>query len=992
MRSVWQRWIGWGILLLAAHACWSLDPQRALDHYGHQSWRTDAGLPQNTVHSILQTRDGFLWLGTDGGLVRFDGVEFVTFSRENTPALPSDTVYDLFEDGAGALWISTASGLLRYRGGGFQSFAGLAPGPVWFTWQDHEGRLWAMTAGGPAVMEQDAFVRIAGAQAANPTSRQAVAEDAQGTIWMGGSNGLLAIRGKSVAQHLMEGEQVETLLLDAGAVLAGTSQGLERYAGGSLSRLITGEVTALAAGAEGSLWVGTASGLVEIPRTGQAITLASEQVDRLVRDRQGVLWAATGHGLYRVREHQLQAFTGGSALDSGRILAVFEDREGNLWIGTDSAGLHMLRDQKFTTYTTRDGLSGDFIRCVYEDPGGALWVGTDGAGLNRRTATGWAHLSTADGLASNVILSLAGGPGGDLWIGTPDGLNLRHNDGRVEHWTTADGLPDDFVRSLLADGDGSLWIGTRHGLAHRVDGKFTTYSSMDGLSSDLIGAILRGNGELWVATAGGLSRRLPDHFARVSNDTVTAIQPSTNNTVWIGTNGSGLARLRSGELQTYSYRALGLPGTIYSILEDRSSHLWLCGQTGIFRVAIRPDGNPGSVTEYGTADGMDIRECSSGGHPSAWRTGDGSLWFATLDGVSVIDPAHIAENRTPPPVVIEQVLVDDQALPPGQDLVLPAGRHRLEVRYAGLSFAAPQKVAYRYRLQGLDRGWIEAGTRRAAFYTNLSPGRYRFTVLAANNDGVWSTADASLGIRQLPHFYQTWWFYSLMLLGLGATGYLAYRWRVQQVEAQFGAVLAERGRLAREIHDTLAQGFVGISVQLELLAQLLKSSREGAREQLDHQLDQTRALVRASLADARTSIWALRSETTEDLPARLRQSCDRVSSGSPARVYLQVKGTYRPVDRKIEDELLRIGQEAVSNAVRHADARRIDVQLVYATSGVSLVVADDGRGFAPSSNGAGPEGHYGIRGMRERAQEIDAVIVLDSAPGNGTRVSVEAPL
>ena len=886
------------------------------------------------MHALLQSRDGFLWLGTDGGLVRFDGVEFVTYSRENTPVLPSDTVYDLFEDDGDALWISTAAGLLRYRDGGFQSFAGLPAGPVWFTWQDHEARLWAFTAGGPAVLEQDAFVRIPGAQSASPTRRQAVAEDTQGTLWIGSSSGLFAVKNRSVTRHLLESEQVEALLLDGDALLAGTNQGLERYSGGRVTRLSSGEVTALSPGADGSLWIGTANGLLEIPRTGQTSTVAGERVERLVRDRQGVLWVATGRGLYRVRDHQLQAFGAGTALESGRILAVLEDREGSLWIGTDSGGLHLLHDQKFTTYTTRDGLSGDFIRCVYQDPGGELWIGTDGAGLNRRTASGFAHLSTADGLASNVILSLAGGAGGDLWIGTPDGLNLRHHDGRVEHWTSADGLPDDFVRSLLSDADGSVWIGTRHGLAHRVDGKFITYSSMDGLSSDLIGAMVRANGELWVATAGGLSRKLPDHFARVSNDTVTAIQPSRDNTVWFGTNGNGLARLRGGQLQSYPYRALGLPGTIYSILEDRSARLWLCGQTGIFRVAVTPEGNPGAVTAYGTADGMNIRECSSGGHPSAWQTADGSLWFATLDGVSMIDPAHIAENRTPPPVAIEQVLVDDQVLPPGQDLVIPPGRHRLEVHYAGLSFVAPQKVIYRYQLEGLDHGWIEAGTRRAAFYTNLPPGHYRFHVLAANNDGVWSPAGASLAMRQLPHFYQTWWFYSLLLLGVGATGYLAYRWRVHQVEAQFGAVLAERGRLAREIHDTLAQGFVGISVQLELVAQLLKSSREGALEQLD----QARALVRASLADARTSIWALRSEAAEDLPARLRQSCDRVSSGSPARVYLQVKGTYRPVKRNIEDELLRIGQEAVSNAVRHAEARRIDVQLMYAANRVSLEV------------------------------------------------------
>ena len=621
--------------------------------------------------------------------------------------------------------------------------------------------------------------------------------------------------------------------------------------------------------------------------------------------------------------------------------------------------------------------------------GGDLWIGTDGAGLNRRTATGFAHLGTADGLSSNVILSLAGGDGGDLWVGTPDGLNLLHGNGRVERWTTSDGLPDDFIRSLLLDGDGSLWIGTRHGLAHRVAGKFVTYATMDGLGSDFVGAMLRGGGEFWVGTSGGLSRRQQDGFARVTYDTVTAIAENGGDSLWLGTNGNGLERLRGGNLQSYPYGSRGLPSAIYSILTDGDGRLWLCGQNGIVRVSPAAlDRTPVAVTAYGTGDGMNIRECSSGGHPSAWKRADGSLWFATLDGVSMIDPAHIPENQTPPPVSIEQVMVDDQARAVGEDLVIPPGSHRLEVRYAGLSFAAPLKVTYRYQLEGLDRGWIEAGGRRAAFYTNLSPGRYRFHVLAANNDGVWSAEGASLRFRLLPHFYQAWWFYSAGLLGLLLASYLIYRWRVLAVEAQWSAVLAERGRLAREIHDTLAQGFVGISVQLEVVARLLQTSREGAMEQLD----QTRALVRASLAEARTSIWDLRSQSEEDLPARLRQSCDRMSLGSAAKVYLQVKGTYRPVKRKIEDELLRIGQEAVANAVRHAAATRIEVQLTYAAAEVALQVADDGKGFAASPNRSGPEGHFGIRGMHERAEEIDAVMVLESTPGAGTRVRVEAPL
>ena len=511
-------------------------------------------------------------------------------------------------------------------------------------------------------------------------------------------------------------------------------------------------------------------------------------------------------------------------------------------------------------------------------------------------------------------------------------------------------------------------------------------------------------GDLWIGTSGGLSRF--DHGAFInstvqqglSNNTVTAIAQDAQGSLWLGTNGGGLNRLRGAPGQPDSGVSLEFEGAAGHHLRHsrrRRGYLWLSSQSGIFRVSLAQlnaysPSHPNAVDAYGTADGMNIRECSGSGHPAAWKLADGSLWFATLDGVSFIDPAHAAENRVPPPVVIEKVLVDDQARGLDQELTIQPGANRLEFQYAGLSFVAPQKVRYRYQLKGFDHGWIEAGSRRAAFYTNLPPGRYRFAVMAANNDGVWNTAGASFALRLLPHFYQTWWFYSALALAGLLLGYLVYRWRVLQVEAQWGAVLAERGRLAREIHDTLAQGFVGISVQLELVARLLATSREAALQQLD----QARALVRASLAEARTSIWDLRSENAgaEDLPGRLRQSCNRIASGSPSKVYLQVKGTYRPVTRKTEEELLRIGQEAVANAVRHAEATRIDVQLIYEAARVSLQVADDGRGFEPSPERSGPEGHYGIKGMHERAEEIDAALVLESTPGGGTRISVEAPL
>ena len=1031
----------WIWLLAGGEGARALDPGRGLNGYGHQVWRTDSGLPQNTVHALLQSRDGYVWVGTDGGLVRFDGVDFAVFDVENTPQFRSNTVYDLLEDQAGTVWISTAAGLLSYHRGAFAAYStgeGLPSDTVWFSYQDSRRRLWAMTAAGPAWLDGKSFKAVSGAQGASPVSRQQMAEDGEGKLWLGGSSGVYGLTLDSpaprVAVHLLSGQQVSAVVVDGvRQVWMGTADGLKRYGQGALTAIALGAaggkgaITALLAEPGGDVWAGTAEGLLLIndlqgsamPRNRGREALAVKRVDRLFRDRQGALWMGTERGVFRLRAGQVESFAAGSELAGSHVLAMLEDREGGLWLGTESGGLNLLRDQKFTTYTTQDGLSGNFVRCVFQDAQGALWIGTDGAGLNRRTTDGFAHLTTADGLSSNVILSLAGGTNGDLWVGTPDGLNRVHSAGQgwtIEHFGLADGLPDDFIRSLYSDRDGSLWIGTRHGLAHRVGGKFLSFSRLDGLGSDVIGAIVRagqgggqgGGQDLWIATSAGISRLRQGVFRNyaagqgLGNNVVTAIaQSGADGALWLGTNGGGLSRLRDAGEQTIiePVRVQGLPGTIYGILEDGSGRLWLSAQSGIYRVSVAQlngflGGNPAwpAVALYGTADGMNIREGSGGGHPAAWKLNDGSLWFSTLDGVSVIDPARAPENEVPPPVVIEKLLVDDQVRDGDQMLTIPPGTHRLEVHYAGLSFVAPQKVQYRYRLEGLDSSWIEAGSRRAAFYTNLSPGRYRFRVLAANNDGVWNSVGASVGLRLLPHYYQTGWFYAALLLAGIGLGYLGYRWRVGEVEARFGAVLAERGRIAREIHDTLAQGFVGISVQLELVARLLGGSRDKGQEAALEHLDHARALVRDSLEAARSSIWDLRSTAAADLPARLTQSANRIARGSGSKVYLQVKGTYRALQRKTEEELLRIAEEAVANAVRHGAAPRIEVQLLYEATRMSLQVADDGRGFTPLPGALGPEGHFGLRGMHERAGQIGAALRVESAPGHGTKVSVETPL
>ena len=1002
-------------LLFAATTGSALDPHQSLRHYGYQSWQTDDGLPQNTIHAVLQTRDGFIWFATEAGLVRFDSVRFGVFTRKDTPQLGSDLIYDLMEDKSGALWIGTSNGITRYRDRSFQTFADsdeLKTSAVWSLHEDSSGTIWALTATGLTRFDGRSFRAVAGIPPLNESSR--MLDGAYGDLWLATSNGLYHAEWGDIRRFKAAGQAaaIQALALDkTGRVWAGMQNGLEVCAAEKCDAVTlppatpaSHNVAALTVDAAGTIWIGTGAGLIR--DDGTRMTAYSEQdglpsgiVQLLFCDREGSLWVGTGAGIARIADGKIEAFTPKEGFSSNVVLSILEDREGNLWLGTESGGVDILRDRTFTTYTAQDGISDDHIRSVYQDRAGTVWLGTSGGGLDRRKADGFTTLTTANGLSSNVVLAIAGDPNGDLWLGTPDGLNRIHG-GKVTLFTSADGLADDFVRSLYFDAQGSLWIGTRRGLSQLKDGKFTTYSALDGLGSDLVGSILQSrDGSLWISTLGGLTHLNHGKFKNyavkngLSNHTVTALHEDADGTLWIGTNGGGLNRWQQGIFKPIVLKEdAALPETIYSILEDGDGNLWMSSNHGIF-CANRNDLNryadgaasTVAVMSYGVADGMKVNEASSGGHPAAWRLEDGKLWFATLKGAATVDPAHLAMNHVPPLMSIEQVSVDDKPEIVRDTVTIQPGGRRFAFEYAALSFAAPQKVRFKYRLEGFDHAWVEAGTLRTAYYTNLPPGRYTFQVLACNNDGVWSGAPASLAIRLEPYFYQTIWSYLLLALTAALLWYGWYRWRVQQVESRFRAVLAERNRIAREIHDTLAQGFVAVSVQLQIVSRLLGSSTDTARQHLGQAQD----LVRSGLEDARKAIWELRSQSAEnqDLAAKLVKMADRVTTGTEIKTEVRVNGTYHPLPERVEDELLRIAQEAVTNAVRHADPNRVEIQLRFAGKRMELSVEDNGRGFSgeiPSTQ----DGHFGLTGMKERAQQIGGSLTVSSKEGQGTRVCV----
>jgi ligand-binding sensor domain-containing protein/two-component sensor histidine kinase len=931
----------------------------SLSRYSRQSWRINNGLPQNTVHAILQTHDGYLWLATEGGLVRFDGLTFLVHDSQNTPELKSNNIRCLLEDRKQALWIGTAAGLARLSGGKFSAFTmaqGLPSNNIWSLYQDHSGKVWVITSEGLASLESGRFHSEAGTSGVN-----AMAQDTAGSLWVGTQDGLKRLHG---ADETASTSSVQTLLADnSGGVWVGTPDGLLYAKDGIVKRKYTKQ--------DG---------------------LPGNRIAALLQDRQGRLWISTDGSLARLANDRIERFPDNETSPVGGVLSIYQDREGSLWLGTEADGLQLIRDQKFATYTSEDGLSSDLTRCVFQDRHGTIWMGTDN-GLNQFQNKTFSNLTTKNGLSSNVILALAEDAAGNLLVGTPDGLDVLEG-GKVKVYTSADGLADDFVRSLYLDVDGSLWIGARHGLSHWVSGSFKTYTEADGLGSDVVGALLRDRkGSLWIGTLHGLTRLKDGKFQNftmedgLSDNTITALHEDEDGVLWIGTQHGGLDRFVSGRFVSRSASRYwpDLSAAIGGILEDAEGNLWIASQTGIFRIGKRR-ANMAPV-QYGVADGLVVSECSEGGHPSVWKGQDGSLWFATVKGVATIDPSHAQLNSLPPPVVIEQVLIDGQAFHPGPRMEAPPGRSRLSFEYAGLSFVTPQKLKFKYRLDGFDRDWVDAGMRRTAYYTNIPPGHYHFRVIASNADGVWNEAGASQSLWLRPHFYQTYWFYLTLPMMAALLAYALYTWRLKHIEAQFDAVLAERNRIAREIHDTLAQGFVAVSVQLEVISRLLPTSIAAA----DEMLGQTRTLVQSSLAEARRSIWKLRSQNSyqEDLASQLTKMTEQVTAATQLKTRFQVAGPYRKLPERVESELLKIGQEAVTNVVRHSGARNVEIDLHYDARKLTMTISDDGRGFGRTEKAAGPEGHFGLQGMRERAAQIGAELTVKSAPGQGTQVSVE---
>jgi len=804
----------------------SLDPSLDLTQYMLDTWTTDDGLPQNTIHAIAQTPDGYLWVSTQEGLARFDGHTFTLFSKKNTPAFTNNDILSLQVDHTGALWIGTnGGGLLRYQDHHFDTFTtadGLVSNHVGSLYEDDEGRLWIGTREGLSYFKNGRFASLAIADGLVDNHVMSIHGDAQGTIWIGTIAGMSTYHDGQLGQDARwTDEVILTVFSDSrGALWVGTETNLQRHQAGS--KMVFSDTDGL---------VGT-SGL------------------SLYEDRAGTLWVGTENGLNRFDGTRFETLSTTDGLNDDVIWSIFEDREGSLWFGTTSGGLHQLKDLKFTTLTTREGLPSDLTTAIHEDARGVLWIGTDGNGLARHAPDGTVTtFSTADGLPDDYITALASTPDGSLWIGSWGGGLTRYRNGRFDTFTTADGLTHDNILVIYPDEDGTLWIGTVEGITRYRNGRFDTFTAEQGLHNEVVWTILRDTqGVLWAGTQEGLHRYDEDlHFTAFTkndgllSDYILSMHSDAEGTLWLATWGGGLIRYQDSTFVAWTAED-GLPSdNVFAILEDNAGDLWLTGNLGITRVAkselasFFATGTSVSTTIYDRADGLRSKECSGGSQPAAWKAQDGTLWFPTVKGVAAINPDHIRLNQVPPPVIIEHVTDDDEQIVPEDLLVLPAGHNKLSFHYAGLSLLQPEENRFMYQLEGEDEAWVEAGTRQTAYYTNLAPGTYRFRVQARNNDGLWSTHEARLQIEIAPFFYQSIYFYLLMGAGIVLVGFWSYRIRVRHLQhraEELAHLVEERTHDIRIAKEKTEQAKAIIETQARELQEL----NHGLEEQVDREV------------------------------------------------------------------------------------------------------------------------------------------------------------
>jgi len=962
----------------------ALDPERAMSQYLRDRWSSDNGYPGGPVHAIAQTPDGYLWIAGDKGLVRFDGFSFRLFNPAGATPLRTTAVLGIVaNDDDGSLWLRLQGpSLLRYSNGRFENLFAvleLHDSVITAMARGHDGATLLAALGSGA-----AAYRVRGSHAIAAVSHAdlrssfvlSIAETPASDLLLGTRDaGLLHVRGDrvtAIADGLAD-DKINCLLADAkGDVWIGTDNGVVRWSHGAV----------------------TAAGLPSMLSHVRALALGI--------DRDANTWIGTGSdGLLRVTA------SGVASLDRSdvhpAVTAVFEDRDGNLWVGT-SAGIERWRDSVFTTYSTRQGLPSDAAGPVYVDGAQRTWFGPPAGGLYWMR-DGQTHRITEAGLAGDVVYSISG-IANEVWVGRQRGglTRLRVSGDTVvaERFTEANGLAQNNVYAVHAARDGAVWAGTLSaGVSRWKSGAFTTFTRADGLASNTVTSIAQAQDDaMWFATPNGVSVLAADGWRRYTakdglpSNEVNGLLCDSTGIMWAAT-AAGLAAFENGAVRAPLQTPAALRGSILGIADDRAGALWITTPDRVLRIdrarLLQGSLADGGVREFGYVDGLLSLEGVKR-HRSVTTDDRGRVWLSLTHGLSMADAVRPRSNARPALVHVEDVAADSRSIDSSNVRQIPAGSRRITLSFTGISLAVPDRVSFRYRLDGFDRDWSAPATTRQAVYTNLTPGPYIFRVVASNADGVFNSAEATMPFQVLPQFWQTVWFRLGALLTIAAAAWALYRMHVRrvarQLNARFEERLAERTRIAQELHDTLLQGFVSASMQLHVAGDRLPEDSP-VRPSIERVLD----LMRRVIEDGRNAVRGLRSSASD---ARdLEQAFSRIAREMPvdgdATYRVIVEGRARPLNPIIRDEVYRIGREALMNAFRHSRARLIELELEYAAADLRLLVRDDGTGIDPDVVRSGSDGHWGLAGMRERAERIGASFKVWSRGSAGTEIELLVP-
>lgn len=978
------------LLLVSGLVLASTQPVQA--QYQVESWTTDNGLPQNTVNSALQSRDGYIWLATLDGLVRYDGVKFTIFNRHNSPGIGSNRFTKLKEDAAGNLWAATEdAGIVRYYQGAFHTY-GTAEGVdfrgvIWRLWLDNHQELVLTT--------DQTMVRWDGQRFVPYTSSAGENKD---SLLLWGRNGAFWWTTGSILHRRQQNGLIIDFKLSDDPV--------------------KGKVASLFEDSRGRVWVGLLrSGLFVIDNDTPTAVFARPAVPddtyaAGVEDRDGNVWVLSAGGAFVVAPTgKVTHLATDQGLSHNALTSAIEDREGNLWLGTFYRGLNRLTKQSIKFISRNDGLLSDVTNPIYEDRAGSIWIG--GKNLTRYRDGKLSGLPGRTAWSRGEVTSIYEDREGRLWFGHWNGV-YYFKDGRVTDFSKLNGIPT-AVHAILQDRTGAMWFGTREGLYRFANGVKSVFSVKEGLAGDAVKALIEApDGTLWVGAYGGLSRFKEGQFTSfttndgLAGNQIRSLHLDVDGVLWIGSYEGGLTRMKEGKFVRYTSNDGLFNDGVFQILEDANHNLWMSCNRGIYRVAKQQlnDFADGKITRinstaYGKPDGLLETECNGGQQPAGIKTRDGKLWFPTQRGVAVIDPSAITINQYPPPVLIESYALNGAVAAPAGMITIAPNIENLEIAYTGLSFVKPDQVHFRYKMIGWDTDWVEAESRRVAYYSHLSPGEYTFTVVAANSDGVWSPVGASIRVIVRPPFYRTWWFLALTVFVVVAVATVVYRRRLAQLRREktqqeaFSRSLIEsqereRGRIAAELHDGLSQSLVIIKNRA-----VLSLTAPDDQERAFEQLEEISAAASEAMLEAKDIIYDLRPIQLErfGITKAVRALITKVGHANAVEFTAELEPIEGKLTKEAESSLYRIVQESINNIIRHAHATKAEISIMARAGSVITKISDNGGGFAPGATvqDENHRGGFGLVGMAERARLLHGQVDIQSEPGRGTVITVTLP-